>query len=193
MNGSGLDAVFLDRDGVVNIEVHRLARPDQLELIEGSGEAIHRLNEAGIQVFLVTNQAVVARGICTEDDLDMIHQRLTEMLVHAGAVIDDIYYCPHHPEGKIEKYRQHCSCRKPGTGMLKQAAREHDLDLSRCVMIGDRTGDIEAATRAGCRSILVSTGYGGSDRLYTAEPTWSARDLAAAVQLVLEGTGKSCG
>ena len=182
---SGLDAVFLDRDGVVNTEVHRLAHPDQLRLIEGSGRAIHLLNEARIPVYLVTNQAVVARGICSEDDLSEIHRRLAELLERDDAAIDDIYYCPHHPEGEVVTYRRDCSCRKPGTGMLEQAAREHDLDLDRCVMIGDRAVDIETANRAGCRSILVSTGYGGSDHLYAASPTWTSPDLAAAVRLVL--------
>jgi histidinol-phosphate phosphatase family protein len=190
VNGSGLDAVFLDRDGVVNIEVHRLARPDQLELIEGSGEAVRRINEAGIPVYLVTNQAVVARGMCSEEELGIIHQRLAELLERCGAHLDDVYYCPHHPGGEVEQYRRECPDRKPGTGMLEQAAREHELDLKRCVVIGDRTVDIETAERAGCKSILVSTGYGGSDDLYAAPPTWAAEDLATAVQIVLRESGR---
>lgn len=182
----GRRAVFLDRDGVINTEVHRLADADQLQLIEGAGEGIRLLNNAGIPVFLVTNQAVVARGLCSEEDLRSIHHRLADLLKPHGAVLDHIYYCPHHPDGKIDEYRQDCPSRKPGIGMLDRAAREHGLDLTRCVMIGDRTVDIQTACAAGCSSILVATGYGGSDGLYPATPTWTAPDLAAAARIVLQ-------
>ena len=186
MTPGGRRAVFLDRDGVVNVEVHRLTRPDQLQLIEGAGEGIRLLNGAGIPVFLVTNQAVIARGLCTEDELRSTHGRLVELLERDGALLDGIYYCPHHPDGVVDEYRQVCSSRKPGTGMLDRAAQEHGIDLGRSVMIGDRTVDIETAVKAGCASILVSTGYGGSDELYPATPTWTAPDLPSAARIALQ-------
>lgn len=125
--------------------------------------AIRRLNEAGLPVIVVTNQSGVARGYFPESLVQEVHEKLQRELAAAGANVDGIYFCPH---GSAEG----CDCRKPKTGMLERAAREHHLDLARSFVVGDRYPDMEMAFRAGCRAILVRTGYG------LGEETWHAKD-----------------
>jgi D-glycero-D-manno-heptose 1,7-bisphosphate phosphatase len=161
-------AVFLDRDGVLIEEVGYLADPCQVVLIPGAGPAIASLNRAGIPVVVVTNQAGIARGYLSESRLAEIHGRLEALLAAEGARIDAIYYCPHHPTDGVAPYRLQCSCRKPQPGMLLQAATDLGIDLPRSSMIGDKAVDLEAGARAGCRPILVKTGYG--------RETWSQLD-----------------
>ena len=148
-------AVFLDRDGTINVEVNYLHRPADLDLILGVPQAIARLNAAGLPVFVVTNQAGIARGYYTVADMRVLHEHLNALLGGYGAHIDAFYYCPHHPE-----FTGPCVCRKPAPGMLLAAAADHDLDLSRSWLIGDAAGDMGAGYAAGCRTILVRTGYG---------------------------------
>jgi D-glycero-D-manno-heptose 1,7-bisphosphate phosphatase len=153
-------AVFLDRDGVLIEEVGYLADPRQVVLIPGAGAAVAAMNRAGISVVLVTNQAGIARGHLSEARLAEIHRRLSALLAEEGGKINAIYYCPHHPTEGIAPYRLQCPCRKPQPGMLFQAAIDLAIDLPRSTMIGDKLSDLEAGARAGCRSILVRTGYG---------------------------------
>ena len=186
-----VQAVFLDRDGVINKEVDLLHRPDQLELIPGAAAAIRRLNEAQILVIVVTNQPVVARALCSEDDVREIHRQLREMLANeSGAHLDDVYFCPHHPETHHAdgdpRYRVTCSCRKPAIGMLERARSKFDLTFDQCVMVGDTTSDIKAGMSAGCVTVLVRSGYGGSDSKYDVEPTIVSNDLAEAVTQILK-------
>ena len=148
-------AVFLDRDGTINVEVNYLHRPADLDLIPGVPQAIARLNAAGLPVFVVTNQAGIARGYYTVADMRVLHEHLNALLGGYGAHIDAFYYCPHHPE-----FTGPCVCRKPAPGMLLAAAADHDLDLNRSWLIGDAAGDMGAGYAAGCRTILVRTGYG---------------------------------
>lgn len=156
----GAPAVFLDRDGTVNVEVNYLSQPEQLVLLPTVAEAIADLNTKGIAVFIVTNQAGVARGYFPEHRLQAIHQRLEDLLEERGARVTAIYYCPHHPSAGIGQYRKVCQCRKPLPGMLERAAVEHQIDCSRSLMIGDRESDLQAGAAAGCRTALVRTGYG---------------------------------
>ena len=166
-------AVFLDRDGTINREVHYLSRPEQLELLPGAGEAIRRLNDLGLPVILVTNQSGVARGYLSEETLQRIHGLLEKMLDEQGAHLDAIYYCPDLPDtGSL--------CRKPEIGMLELAAREHRVDLRRSYVIGDMAKDIEMGRRAGTKTVLVLTGYGPEAR-GTVQPDHVAGDLAEAV------------
>ena len=164
MNGVTCDtlkrAVFLDRDGTVNVEVHYLSQPDQLELLPTVAETIERLNGLGIAVIVVTNQAGVARGYFPEHRLNDIHHRLKEMLATRNARIDGVYYCPHHPDSGLGQYKTACECRKPMPGMLTRAASECCLDLGNSLMIGDRESDLQAGSNAGCQTALVRTGYG---------------------------------
>lgn len=153
-------AVFLDRDGTINVEVHYLSRADQIELLPTVAETISLLNQRGIPVVVVTNQAGIARGYFPEDQLNGIHERLSEMLGQRNAQLDGIYYCPHHPTEGMGSYRVHCECRKPGPGMLVRAAADLGIDLGRSLMIGDRESDLQAGANAGCTTALVLTGYG---------------------------------
>jgi D-glycero-D-manno-heptose 1,7-bisphosphate phosphatase len=181
-------AVFLDRDGTINREVHYLSRPEQLELLPGAVEGMRRLRTAGHLLVLVTNQAGVARGYLSEDDVRAVHKRLREMLRAKGIELDAIYYCPHHPEGQ-GAYRRVCPNRKPGTGMYRQAARDLGLDLARCTVIGDKVTDLLPGIGLGCRTILVRTGYGQSlldaGDLDGVPIDHVADDLSAAAEWVL--------
>lgn len=157
-----IHAVFLDRDGVINEDVDLLHTPSAFRLLPGVGPAIRRLNARGLTVVVVTNQSVIARGLCTLDALESIHVRMGELLAAEGAHVDAIYFCPHHPEThhrdsrSVTELRVACGCRKPAPGMLLQATRELGLDLSASVLVGDRPIDMIAAKRAGMRSVLVA-------------------------------------
>ncbi|MEO6725285.1 MAG: D-glycero-beta-D-manno-heptose 1,7-bisphosphate 7-phosphatase [Blastocatellia bacterium] len=153
-------AIFLDRDGTLNEEVSYICDPAQFHLLDVAAEAIHLANQAGWLVIVITNQAGIARGLFTEEFLAGIHQRMTEELAQAGARVDAIYYCPHHPDIGEPPYRQVCDCRKPLPGLLTRAAAEFKLNLSECLAIGDRYRDVAAAQAAGARGVLVLTGYG---------------------------------
>lgn len=184
-------AVFLDRDGVINEEVDLLHRASDLRLVPGSARAIRRLNLSGIPAIVVTNQPVVARNLCSEEELGEIHAALERLLFReAGARLDALYYCPHHPETHHPDgnpaYRVPCACRKPNPGMLLQAARDFHLDLARCVLIGDSTRDVETGRRAGTCTVLVQTGYGGRDGRFPARPDRTFRDLEEAVAAILD-------
>ena len=156
-------AVFLDRDGTVNEEVDFLTSPRDLHLIPRSAEAIRRANDLGLRVIIVTNQSGVARGLLTESELLEVHRALAKKLAEAGARVDGIYYCPHHPTEGTGEYRTACDCRKPATGMIGRAVREFRIDPERSYVIGDRTVDVEMARNAGARAILVLTGYGRAE------------------------------
>ena len=153
-------AVFLDRDGTVNVEVHYLSRPEQLELLATVAETIAKLNALDVAVVVVTNQAGIARGYFPEHRLIEIHQQLDRLLAQQHAKIDGIYYCPHHPTEGLGKLRSVCDCRKPSPGMLIRAAQDLQLDLTRSLMVGDRESDLQAGASAGCQTALVRTGYG---------------------------------
>jgi D-glycero-D-manno-heptose 1,7-bisphosphate phosphatase len=156
----GRIAAFLDRDGTLNEEVNFVRTPEQLTMLPGAAASVRALNDHGIVVCVISNQSGVARGLFTEKDLVPIHTRLERELEREGAWIDRIYYCPHHPTEGKPPYNIVCSCRKPETGMLRQAAQEFDLDLRRSFVVGDRIVDIQAGRTAGATTILVMTGYG---------------------------------
>ena len=179
-------ACFLDRDGVIIRDVGYLSNPDELELIGGAGDAIRRLNDAGIPVVVVSNQSGVARGLFGEAQVALVHERLERELASCDARVDLIHYCPHHPTIGDGAYTIDCECRKPSPGMLRRATAELRLDLPRSFMIGDKLSDLEVAHRAGCRSILVRTGYGDDhDEAAIATvggpPTWITKDIGEAV------------
>ena len=152
--------VFLDRDGTLNEEVNYLHRTEDLRLLPGVPEALAGLKDAGFKLIVVTNQAGVARGYYTEEDVKHLHDHMNGLLKPYGAELDAFYYCPHHPEYGIGKYKRSCSCRKPGTGMFEMAARDFSIDRAASFMIGDKLLDVEAGKRFGLTSILVGTGYG---------------------------------
>ncbi len=159
MSGKNI-GLFLDRDGTVNEEVNFLASPDGMKLIPNSAAAIREANQLGVKVFILTNQSGIARGYLTEEELANVHDRLLQLLQQEGAVINDIYVCPHHPDYGEPRYRLDCQCRKPKTGMMLQAARKHNVNLQRSFVIGDRMIDVQMGNNAGAKTILVMTGYG---------------------------------
>ena len=177
-------AVFLDRDGVIN-ENAFVNHPDDLSLLPGAAQAIARLNRARTPVVVVTNQGGIAMGHLTEETLAQIHARLATLLAEHDAHVDRIDYCPHMPNAVVDAYRLDCPCRKPGIGMLERARDALGINLGKSVLVGDSTTDILAGIRAGCRTILVRTGFGGADGKASAEPDAVADDLATVVSLIL--------
>jgi D,D-heptose 1,7-bisphosphate phosphatase len=189
-------AVFLDRDGtlVKEVSAQGLSSIDQLELLPGVTEAIHELNHAGLRAVLITNQPVVAKGFCTEADLRQIHNKLETLLGREHAFLDRIYYCPHHPEkgfpGERADLKIDCDCRKPKPGMILQAQRELNIDLAQSWFIGDTTTDVQTARHAGVKSILVRTGYGGTDKKHEAVADFTFHTLNEAVRFIIANGSK---
>ena len=158
-------AIFLDRDGTINKYVGYLRTPEQFELLEGVGEAIRKINLSGYLAIVVTNQPVIARGEVTVDGMQQIHNKMETMLGKEGAYLDGVYYCPHHPDkgfaGEVEELKIVCECRKPKAGLLLQAAKDFNIDLSQSWMIGDSENDVLAGKNAGCKTALIGeTDYG---------------------------------
>ena len=183
-----LEAVFADRDGVINEEVEFLSDPADLRLIPNAAKAIRALNEKKIPVIVVTNQSGIARGYYSESEVDVLHEALSNELLKNGAHIDRFYYCPHHKDGK-GKYAIDCNCRKPLPGMLQKVAKDFNLDLSKCAMVGDKASDIGAGNAVGCQTVLVMTGYGKknwSSWKETFRPSFIAQDLSEAVSWLLK-------
>jgi histidinol-phosphate phosphatase family protein len=182
-------AVFLDRDGVINEEIDLLTDPSDLKLLPGVAPAIRRLNEHGLKAVVITNQPVIARGLCSSGNLDRIHARLEELLAAEGARVDAIYYCPHHPEThhrdprSVRELRVACECRKPAPGMLLRASREMGVDLAESIFVGDRSTDVEAAKRAGVRSVFIGASVPDSCR-----PDHVFGSLAETVTEMFAGT-----
>jgi len=182
-------AVFLDRDGVINKEVDYLYRPEQLELIDGSAEAVKKINNSDYLGIVVTNQSVVARGLCSEKDVAQIHKKLDVLLGEKHAFLDRIYYCPHHPdrgfEGENKLYKKECDCRKPKIGMLRQAEHDFNIDKEKSFIIGDSTADIMTGINAGLKTILVRTGHAGKDKKYDCSPDFIFENLKEAVDFII--------
>lgn len=156
-------AVFLDRDGTLIEERGYLDRLDLLELFPWTTDAIRLLNRAGLATVVVTNQSAIGRGVIDEPFLQTVHAAIDARLAAGGARMDGYYFCPHHPEAEIGRYRQVCRCRKPQPGLVEQACRELQLDPARSVMVGDRWLDVACGRAAGTRTVLVRTGHGGHE------------------------------
>jgi D,D-heptose 1,7-bisphosphate phosphatase len=177
-----MKALFLDRDGTVVVERGYITAVEDVALLPGAAEAVAAAVAAGWKVFVVTNQACVAKGLITEDELGEINQRMVMMLGAEGAFLDGVYCCPHHPEGTVAEFAIECSCRKPRAGLLEQAASEHGIDLSASVMVGDTLRDLEAGRAAGARAVLVLTGKGPETAKADHGADFVAPTLLAAVQ-----------
>ncbi len=189
--GAPRPGVLLDRDGTLNRHVGHLKRAEDLELLDGVGAAVRRLNQAGLRTALVTNQPVVARGECSDAELRRIHARLESLLGQQGAYLDRLYVCPHHPDagfpGERPELKGPCACRKPGVALVERAARELHLDLRESWLVGDTTGDVRTAHAAGLRSVLVRTGEAGGDARFGDRPDYVFLSLGEAVDFILEG------
>ncbi|MFX1408986.1 MAG: D-glycero-beta-D-manno-heptose 1,7-bisphosphate 7-phosphatase [Promethearchaeota archaeon] len=148
-------AIFLDRDGVINKEVSYLSNPDYFEFIPGSIEALKILKQKGFLLIVITNQAGIARGFFSEETLKQIHKKMRSILIQNGLYLDDIFYCPHHPD-----FTGVCDCRKPNPGMILKAQKKYNIDLQASFIVGDTLIDIETGKLVNCKTILVLTGYG---------------------------------
>jgi len=148
-------AIFLDRDNTLIEDTGYINSPEQVKLLDGVAEALIELKGLGYKLIVVTNQSAVARGIVTEKVLGEIHNRLEQLLAEKNAFLNRIYYCPYHPDGVVAKYRKESDCRKPNPGMLLRAAEEMDIDLGQSWCIGNSISDMEAGSRAGCKTILI--------------------------------------
>ncbi len=151
-------AAFFDRDGVINVDRGYVGTADRFTLMPGAAAALRECRAAGLLVFVVTNQSGIARGYYDETALEALHAHMRVLLLREGAAIDDIAYCPHHPEAPLARYRLDCECRKPRPGMILDLARRWDVALSRSMLIGDKDSDIAAAQAAGVEGFLFPGG-----------------------------------
>lgn len=172
-------AVFLDRDGTIIQDLVYLNDPEKIYVLDGAVEAIRKLNEAGFEVFMATNQSGIARGLVQMENLLKINQRIIDNFLKDGARITHAYFCPHPVDGG-------CACRKPNAGMLTTGAKEFGIDLKRSWMVGDRMTDVLAGTRAGCRSVLLQNEHTPPIEYQYGSPEFISASLLAASQLIIE-------
>jgi len=188
-------AVFIDRDGTLSEEVGYINHPSRFRLFPFAAEAIKHLHDNGWLAIVVTNQAGVARGYFSEDMIKTVHTRMQEELENAGAKLDAIYYCAHHPSVGEPPYRFDCDCRKPKPGLISQAARDFNIDLAKSWMIGDRYSDVELARNAQVNSMLVLSGYGRGEwehqqAGWKERPDLVAENLLEAVKMIVSRAGQ---
>jgi histidinol-phosphate phosphatase family protein len=186
-------AVFLDRDGTLIPDKDCLRNAEELELLPGVANGVRELNHHGWRTVVVTNQPVIAKGWCSETELQRMHNKLEMLLGQEHAFLDRIYFCPHHPDtgfsGERPELKIRCTCRKPAIGMIQRAAAELNIEMRPSWLIGDTTTDLQTARNAGLRPILVRTGYGGKDGKHNAKPDHVFDSLAEAVKFVTSHHG----
>ncbi len=181
--------IFLDRDGTLNKYNGLISIPDELELERDAAKAVRLINESGYLAIVATNQPVVARGMCGIDMVEKIHRKLGVLLGEEGAYLDDILFCPHHPDrgyqGENAEYKVKCTCRKPLTGMIDEMVKKYHIDKERSYIIGDTTTDIQLGKNAGIKTMLVHTGQAGADGKYKVQADFEAENLFGAVKKIL--------
>lgn len=187
-------AVFLDRDGCVNVEDDHIRDISQFRLYPNSLASIKKLNDAGFRIVIITNQSGVARGYMTEELVARTHELLLRWVGEAGARIDRIEYCPHHPDGDVDEYTLACDCRKPEPGMVIRAAEEMGIDLGGSYIVGDKLSDIALGPATGAKAVLVRTGFGVREegrikKGEAATPDHIADGIGDAVDWILEDAG----
>lgn len=186
-------AVFVDRDGTINSKNGFIRIPAQMQLIPGAAEAVKLLNGTSFLAICITNQPVIARGEATFEDLEAVHARLDALLGREGAYLDDLFFCPHHPDkgfaGEAVQYKMDCECRKPKPGLLLRAAEKYNIELSQSYMIGDSTSDIAAGCAVSCVTVGVETGSALADGKYVVNPDIICKTLRNAVDLIVASEG----
>ncbi len=177
-------AVFLDRDGTINVDTGYMSDPGALELLPGAGRAIKKLNNQSVKVVVISNQSAVARGYATQEQVESVNNRLTELLDSEDAYIDAIYFCSHHPDDG-------CVCRKPAPGLIEAAAKKHSLIPEASYVVGDKRTDMELARAVGAKAVMVRTGLGEVElKRSDTEPDYAAINLFDAVEWILHDMEK---
>lgn len=185
MNMSGkTNAAFIDRDGVINEERNYVHRISDFVLLPGVVEGLSLLRDAGYLIIVVTNQAGIARGYYEQAEMDRLHDHLRKLLAEQGVSLDAIYFCPHHPQGCIEALAIECDCRKPSPGMLLQAAKDFNINLSASVLIGDKFSDVQAGKRAGVGRIAIVESGHKVEQAARLESDVVAKDLLDAARML---------
>lgn len=176
-----IKAVFLDRDGTINVDTGYISDPDELVFIRGAKEGVRLLKDKGFSVFVVTNQSGVGRGYFSIEKLKTVNDRLHGEFTKEGIIIDGIYFCPHHPNDK-------CRCRKPKPKMVLDIAEQHRIDLGRSYFIGDKLIDVQTGKNAGCRTVLIDTGTNPhiEDEDDWTQPDFIAKDLHSAAKWIVK-------
>lgn len=182
MTAGSRRAIFLDRDGTLIEEKAYVSDPEQVVLLPGTAAALSDLRDGGFALVVVTNQSGIARGLYSESQYHAVAKRLDELLAVAGSPVDATMYCPHHPDSGLA-----CECRKPATGMYRQAAAELGLDLAKSFYVGDKVFDVIPALELGGVGVLVRTGYGADESARVPAGMAVVEDLAEAARLILSG------
>ncbi|MEZ7893315.1 MAG: HAD family hydrolase [Candidatus Wallbacteria bacterium] len=188
-------AVFIDRDGTMSEEVGYVNHISRFKLLPNTARAIKLLNDSEILAVVATNQAGVARGYFEENMIIKVHDYMRSELLKAGAKLDAIYYCPHHPSVGKPPYKSDCNCRKPKPGMILQAEKELGIDLTKSYMVGDKISDVEFGKKMGLKSVMVLTGYGIGEyehqrQDWKVQPDFLANDLLEAVEWIINDAKK---
>ncbi len=182
----GRPAVFLDRDGVINKEVHLLHKLEDLILIP-QARALGKLTQHHYPLFVVTNQTVAARGLCNSQTVSAINRKVLRMLSSQETSIVALYCCMHSEKADVAAYRKVCSWRKPASGILRAIARKYPIHLNRSYVVGDQARDLLMGHEVGAATIMVLTGHGGKDALYSAQADYVVADIGEAVNIILKG------
>jgi D-glycero-D-manno-heptose 1,7-bisphosphate phosphatase len=180
-----IKAVFVDRDGTINVEKGHVHKIEDFELIPGSVEALKLLTQHGIKIYIITNQAGIAKGYYTEADFYKLTDFMTDQFHKKGIKLEKVLYCPHHPEGIIPEYSINCNCRKPDIGLVNNILKQEGFQPSEVALIGDKNSDIEVGHKLGIRTYLVLTGYGLEHQVNT-KATYIKKNICEAVQHLLE-------
>lgn len=176
-------AIFIDRDGTINVDVHYLDNPDKFEMYPFVGDGVKKLKESGFKIIVITNQSGISRGYFTEKQLSKIHDRMKKEFQEFDVVLDGIYYCPHHPE-------ENCNCRKPNTYLYEKAIKEHNIDVKKSYMLGDKILDIDAGKKIGVTAILIPEPHVRTELLskkneWIHDPDYIANDFRDVVEYIL--------
>jgi D-glycero-D-manno-heptose 1,7-bisphosphate phosphatase len=180
-----IKAVIIDRDGTINVEKNYAYKIEDFELIPGSLKALQLLTANNIKIYIITNQAGIAKGYFTEEQFHHLTQHMLANFGKEGIKVEKVLYCPHHPDGTIPKYTQICLCRKPGTKLIEDIIEQDKFQLKEVALIGDKNSDIDAGYTMGIKTYLVLTGYGNEHRPHT-KATYINHDLLSAVEHILQ-------
>jgi D-glycero-D-manno-heptose 1,7-bisphosphate phosphatase len=183
-------AIFLDRDGTIIDDVGYIRRAEDVRLLPLAAEGLRVLQAAGYALIVVSNQSGLARGIFTEEEHRCVMERFIEILKNENIVLTDYLFCPHHPEGVVEKYRKACNCRKGKPGMLLEGAKRHHINLAGSWMIGDKAADVEAGVAGGVRTIRIGQPAAGEKNSPAAD--FYADNLTMAAKIILNDESKRC-